>query len=142
MYGGSFLGRKKLGRFLAPFDTKKGAFQIQPITNTEFQGKRNHCEKMENIFNNPGLQHLAENILLNLNFEDLKKCQLINQSASNIIENPMFWLKKLIPYGVSKENQNIWIKFIQSETNFEKKQSTAYLKNIHETYCCIFGKNL
>ena len=54
----------------------------------------------------------------------------------------MFWLKKLIPYGVSKENQNIWIKFIQSETNFEKKQSTAYLKNIHETYCCIFGKNL
>ena len=35
MYGGSFLGRKKLGRFLAPFDTKKGAFQIKPITNTE-----------------------------------------------------------------------------------------------------------
>ena len=35
MYGGSFLGRKKLGRFLAPFDTKKGVFQIQPITNTE-----------------------------------------------------------------------------------------------------------
>ena len=108
----------------------------------KFQPKRNHCEKMENIFNNPGLQHLAENILLNLNFEDLKKCQLINQSASNIIENPMFWLKKLIPYGVSKENQNIWIKFIQSETNFEKKRSTAYLKNIHETYWCIFGKYL
>ena len=35
MYGGSFLGRKKLGRFLAPFDTKKGVFQIQPISNTD-----------------------------------------------------------------------------------------------------------
>ena len=32
---GSFLGRKKLGRFLAPFDTKKGVFQIQPISNTD-----------------------------------------------------------------------------------------------------------
>ena len=32
--GGSFLLIIKLGRFLAPFDTKKGAFQIQPITNT------------------------------------------------------------------------------------------------------------
>ena len=32
--GGSFLEGKKLGRFLAPFVTKKGAFQIQPITNT------------------------------------------------------------------------------------------------------------
>ena len=40
MYGGSFLGRKKLGRFLAPFDTKKGVFQIQPITNTG-HGKQN-----------------------------------------------------------------------------------------------------
>ena len=97
---------------------------------------------MENIFNNPGLQHLAENILLNLNFEDLKKCQLINQSASQTIENPMFRLLKLITYGVIKENQNIWIKFIQSEANFEKKQSTAFLGKIFkELYrICSFMK--
>ena len=106
-----------------------------------FHAKRNHCEKMENIFNNPGLQHLAENILLNLNFEDLKKCQLINQSASQTIENPMFRLLKLITYGVIKENQNIWIKFIQSEANFEKKQSTAFLgkifKESYRTGMCV-----
>ena len=44
MYGGSFLGRKKLGRFLAPFDTEKGVFQIQPITNTAVK----KCQKLKN----------------------------------------------------------------------------------------------
>jgi len=32
--GSHFYEWNKLGRFLAPFDTKKGAFQIKPITNT------------------------------------------------------------------------------------------------------------
>ena len=72
---------------------------------------------MENIINNPGLQHLAENIFLNLNYEDLKKCKLINQSTKEILENPMFWIKKLIP----KENQKDWIKVIESEKNSEKE---------------------
>ena len=40
----------------------------------------------------------------------------------------MFWIKKLIRNGLSEENQNDWIKAIQSETNFEKKKSiVAYL---------------
>ena len=80
---------------------------------------------MEKILNNPGLQHLAENIFLNLNSAGLKKCQLINQSASQILEKPMFWIKKLIRNGLSEENQNDWIKAIQSETNFEKKKNIA-----------------
>ena len=80
---------------------------------------------MEKILNNPGLQHLAENIFLNLNSAGLKKCQPINQSASQILEKPMFWIKKCIRNGLSEENQNDWIKAIQSETNFEKKKNIA-----------------
>ena len=49
---------------------------------------------MEKILNNPGFQHLAENIFLNLSSTDLKKCQLINQSASQLLENPMFWIQR------------------------------------------------
>ena len=83
---------------------------------------------MEKILNNPGLQHLTEKIFLNLNSAHLKKCQMINQSARKIFEKPMFWIKKLIRNGLSEENQNDWIKAIQSETNFEKKKNiTAYL---------------
>ena len=82
---------------------------------------------MEKITNNSGLQHLAEKIFWDLNPSDLQKCQLINQSASQIasqiLENPMFLIKKLIQNGLSEEHQNEWIKAIQSETNFEKKKN-------------------
>ena len=80
--------------------------------------------KMENIINNPGLQHLAENIFLNLNYANLKKCELINQSANQILNNPMLWIRKL-----SEENQKEWIEAIQSDTiSVNKKHITAYLK--------------
>ena len=78
---------------------------------------------MEKILSNPGLQHLAENLFLNLSSADLKKCLLINQFTNQILENPMFWIKKLIQNGLSEENQNDWINAIQSETNFEKKKN-------------------
>ena len=84
---------------------------------------------MEKIIN-PGLQHLAENIFLNLNSEDLKACQLINQSTNQILEhNPMFWIKKCIQKGISKENKEDWIKGVQSEMNSGREKPIAlYLK--------------
>ena len=73
---------------------------------------------MENVINNPGLQHLEENIFLNLNYEDLKKCQFINQSTKDIWKYPMFWIK--------------WIKFkcIQEslKKSDEEKINISYLK--------------
>ena len=82
---------------------------------------------MEKIITNPGLQHLAENIFWNLNVEDLKICGLINQSCQQILDNPMFWLRKF--EHLSKANQKDWIKVIQSETNFETKRAIiAYMQ--------------
>ena len=85
--------------------------------------------KMENIINNPGLQHLAENIFLNLNYAYLKKCELINQSACQILNNPMLFIRELSQKGLSEENQKEWIEAIQSETiSVNKKHIAAYLK--------------
>ena len=36
---------------------------------------------LESIFNNPGLQHITENIFCNLNNEDLEVCRTVNQSC-------------------------------------------------------------
>ena len=33
---------------------------------------------LEKFINNPGLQHLAENIFLNLKYRDLEACRLLN----------------------------------------------------------------
>ena len=83
---------------------------------------------MEKIINNLGLQHLVENLFFNLNVEDLKICAQINQSSKQILENPMFWLRKFED-RLSKENQNEWIQNIQSEENPEKRKDIiAYLQ--------------
>ena len=66
-----------------------------------------------NFISNPGLQHLAEYIFSCLNYKDLESCQLINRSSGSILANPKFWLIKFIQKGMSKKNQNDWIKAIQ-----------------------------
>ena len=82
---------------------------------------------MEKIIN-PGLQHLAESIFLNLNGEDLKACQLINRSANQILDNnPMFWIKKCTQKGLSKENKDDWIKAVQSEMHSDKGKPMLYI---------------
>ena len=82
---------------------------------------------LEKILNNPGLVHLAENIFGNLADEDAEVCRDINKSSKQILDNPMFWLRK--SGSISKGNQKDWIKFIQSVTNSKKvKPIISYLQ--------------
>ena len=83
----------------------------------------------ENVIKNPGLQHLAETIFSYLNYNDLKSCQCINRSSKSILANPKFWLQKLVQLGMSKQNQNDWIKAIKltKDTDFERNL-LLYLK--------------
>ena len=68
---------------------------------------------MEKIFSNPNLQHLAENIFLNLDVQNLKIGGQINESCKQILQNPIFWLKKF-GYNLSKKSQKDWVKIIHS----------------------------
>ena len=82
---------------------------------------------MENFINNPGFQHLAENIFCNLEVEHLKICGLINQSCKQILDNPMFWLKKF--RSLSKENEKDWIKTMKLVNNSGKEKAIiSYLQ--------------
>ena len=77
---------------------------------------------LENILKNPGLHHIAEIIFWNLNHEELEFCRLINQPCKQILENPMFWLKKFIRKGLPNQDQLDWTKAIQltKDTVLEK----------------------
>ena len=90
---------------------------------------------MENIINNPGLQHLVEKIFWNLDVEDLKICAQINQSCKQILTNSMFWLGKL--GGLSEKSQKDWIKIIQSVKNSDyEKVIVSYLQwNLKNRNC-------
>ena len=70
---------------------------------------------MDTIINNPGLQHLVENVFWNLEVEDLKICAKTSQSCKQILQNPVFCLRKF--EQLSNENQKDWIKVIQSVKN-------------------------
>ena len=77
--------------------------------------------------NTPGLVHLAENIFNNLDHDSVKVCQGINQSSKQILDDPMFWLRKF--GNLSKENQNDWIKVFQSKKDAaQEKAIISYLK--------------
>ena len=69
---------------------------------------------MENLLNSPGLQHLAENIFLNLNYEKLKICQMINQTSYQILNgNPILWIM-FFRRKLSEENQKYLIRTFAS----------------------------
>ena len=50
---------------------------------------------MDQIMKNPGLQHIGEEILLNLDRKSLMECRQINASWKNIVNSRMFLIKWL-----------------------------------------------
>ena len=97
-----------------------------------FVKKSKQMPIMDQIVNTPGLQHIIEMIFFNLDFEDLMNCQSVNKSCKNILENPMFWLKKWsFDRGLSKKNQVIWIKALRMTKNTNLETNVVlYIKKI------------
>ena len=84
---------------------------------SKVQHEENSPGTLANIINNPGLQHLAEEVFLNLDSEKLEVCGRVNKSCHQILANPMFWLKKFIRRGLSEKNQMDWAEAIQITRN-------------------------
>ena len=66
--------------------------------------------KMEDVLNeflfinNPGYHHVAEKMLLSLDFKNLLKCRLVNSTWKNFLDmNPTFWIKKCQQFGLRDE---------------------------------------
>ena len=68
---------------------------------------------LESFINNPGLQHIAENILQNLCKHSLLKYRLVNSSWKRILDQPTFWFNKLVMKEFL-ENSN-WKLMIQNQ---------------------------
>ena len=90
---------------------------------------------MDLLTNNPGLQHISEEIFLNLDNENLLKCQKVNKDWEQIINNPNFWLKKCRQHDLTEEDHEDWsklIKTLKSDDDILKQSVTTCLKNIHD----------
>ena len=72
---------------------------------------------METLTKNPGLQHVSEDILKLLDNKSLLICRLVNSSWKNILDQPMFWLKKLDQQNFPLEIQKSWENLVKELYN-------------------------
>ena len=70
---------------------------------------------MEDIVKNPGLQHIIKTTLTFLDKSDIASFRLVNQHCKNIVDDPIFSLKKLSQLkDVPKDLIENWKKIIQN----------------------------
>ena len=81
---------------------------------------------MDSLTKNPGFLHISEKIFLFLNHDNLMNCRLVNRSWKNVIENPIFWIKKCNQKGLSKQLYKDWTKVIQ-KSEYNKQCITRWL---------------
>ena len=55
---------------------------------------------LDEITKSPGLVHIAEQIFVNLNQEDLKKCKKVNKHWKGIVKTPRLLFKACVHKGI------------------------------------------
>ena len=97
---------------------------------------------IENFIKAPGLKHLAEKILWNLDSKDLNACRGVNQTFQKCLDDPYFWLENLKQRGLSMENIKFLKEAIKKSKDFQlEKYVLLFLKKCREiTMQRISGK--
>ena len=81
---------------------------------------------MEVITRNSGLHHISEDILQLVDIDSLMNCRLVNSSWKEILDQPIFWLKKM--YLVNSIIFDIEIIHNPSSTQELDDQIQVYVK--------------
>ena len=106
----------------------KPEVRFYPITpNQRPNTRQKSSESFGSFFDNPGLNHIGQEILLNLDVQSLVKCKRVNKTWMKIIDSPKFWVKwgaRLIQkfYGYQLQvTQKVWYEIIKTEKEDTKK---------------------
>ena len=70
--------------------------------NPEVSKEEVYFSEMNAIIKNPGLHHIAEDIFRCLDKKIILNCRLVNYSWKEVLDQPVFWLKKL-----NEKSQNL-----------------------------------
>ena len=89
---------------------------------------------MDLITKTPGLKHVAEQILSNLDTNNLLKCQNVNKYWRSIVRNPWFRYNKMLQNTtLSQTDQKEWKKLCEKLSKLElTKDMTSQLDFIYE----------
>ena len=88
---------------------------------------------MDFITKSSGLQHIAEQIFLNLNNEKLEVCQKVNEFWKDNLNSAMFWLKKCAQKGLTGQHYLEWSNLIKQpkSQNVEEQVISCLMKMYH-----------
>ena len=67
---------------------------MESESQTNKRAKSKLSSIMDQIINISGLQHIIETVFLNLDYVDLKECQLLNKSCQEILGESLMAVKK------------------------------------------------
>lgn len=89
---------------------------------------------MEKFTKIPGLQRISEDIFELLDKKSLMDCRLVNSSWKNVLERPIFWLKKMNLENVPLDVQRSWENLAQEleDDSHPKKEFVLTLIKIYK----------
>ena len=88
---------------------------------------------MEKFTKIPGLQRISEDIFELLDKKSLMDCRLVNSSWKNVLEQPIFWLKKMNLENVPMNVHQSWKNLAQQlEDGHPKKEFVLTLIKIYK----------
>ena len=56
----------------------------------------------------PGLQHISEDVFKLLDKKSLLECRMVNSSWKEVLDQPIFWLKKMKLANIPQDSQTGW----------------------------------
>ena len=88
---------------------------------------------MEQISQNQGLQHIMEQIFIDLDHGKLLQCRKVNASWNSLLKNPSVWLKICLKNGFLTRHGKKWLKMIQTfhDDPMMKDKVLSYLMEIN-----------
>ena len=96
--------------------------------------------KMQKIIENPGLQHLAQRTLIYLDKTSIASFRFVNQDCKNIVDDPIFSLKKLSQLvDVPKDLIENWKKIVQKILGDDSVKQEITLE-LFKMYCTSDAK--
>ena len=110
-----------------------------PEVNSYFSNEQPNTY-IENFIKAPGLKHLAEKILWNLDPKDLNACRGVNRTFQKCLDDPYFWLENLKQRGLSMENIKFLKEAIEKSQGFQlEKYVLLFLKKCREITLQLIG---
>ena len=96
---------------------------------------------MEDFVKNPGLQHIIKTSLTCLDKNDLASFRMVNQDCQNIVDDPIFFLKRLSQLkDVSKDLIENWKKIIKNLRHDSDEIKKEITKALFQMFCTTDAK--